>query len=194
MAAAQGVQSWNEVDVTTSWKKVNLLMPGVVRLDASLPNPQFAATGIVASVPAGKHLQLVGGYLFADLPQDSHVAHVPVLALAAMVRKRNLKLLDQNRFEKLFDYGSEPVRYRNLVYGDMGFGRGEWHAFVDDEIFFNLSNSTWNQNRFQAGAGRHFNRRLSFDLYYLLRNASAGPSPVQIVGTVLTVKLARKPD
>jgi hypothetical protein len=191
LARAQDFQNWNEVDLTASWKKIDLLVPAVVRTDANLPNPQFAATGIVASVSALSHIQLVGGYLFADLPQSSHVAHVPVIAIAAIAHKGRLKVLDQNRFEKLFNYGSEPVRYRNLLLGDVRFDQSQWHAFVDDEIFFNLSNSTWNQNRLQAGAGRRLNRRLSFDLYYLHRNASSGALPVDALGTILTVKLAR---
>jgi hypothetical protein len=191
MAAGQQFQSWNEVDLTASWKRVNFLIPAVARMDPSLPNPPFAATGIVASVPLVRHFQFAGGYLFADLSQNSHVAHVPVIAVAATVRLRHLAILDQNRFEKLFSYGSEPVRYRNLLLGDIRFGHTRWHAFVDDEIFFNLSNSTWNQNRFQAGAGRQLNPRLSLDLSYLQRNASAGALPVHVLNTILTVKLTR---
>jgi Protein of unknown function (DUF2490) len=189
MARAQEFQNWNEVDFTASWKKIDFLLPAVVRTDANRPNPQFAATGIVASVPLLSHLQLVAGYLFADLPQSSQVAHVPLIAVAATAHKRRLTVLDQNRFEKLFNYGSEPVRYRNLLFGDVRFDHSQWHAFVDDEIFFNLSNSTWNQNRFQAGTGTRLNRRLSFDCYYLQRNARTGASPVHVLGTILTVKL-----
>jgi hypothetical protein len=193
LAAAQKFQSWNEVDLTTSWKRFNFLMPAVVRMDPSLPNPAFAATGIVASVPLSTHLQLIGGYLFADLSRNSHVAHVPVIAIAATARLRRLTVLDQNRLEKLFSYGSEPVRFRNLLLGDVRLGHGQWHAFVDDEIFFNISSSSWNQNRFQAGAGRRLNRRLSLDISYLRQNASAGALPVHVLDTVLTVKLRRNP-
>jgi len=188
---AQEFQSWNEVDLTASWKKMDFLMPAVVRADPSLPNPQFVATGLVAFVPLSTHLKLVGGYLFADLPQRSQVAHVPVLAVEVAVHKEHLTLMDQNRFEKLFDYGSEPVRYRNLLLLDRPFGRNvQWHSFVDDEIFFDLSAVNFNQNRFQAGAGVHLHPRFLLDLYYLQKNPGSG-TPTYAFGTILTVNLTR---
>lgn len=189
LAGAQDFQNWNEVDLTASWKKVDFLAPLVARTDPSKPNPQFAATGVVALIPVARHFQLVGGYLFADLPQSSQFAHVPLVAVAASFHARHLTAVEQNRFEKLFDYGSEPVRYRNLLLADVSFNHGQWHSFVSDEIFFNLSNSSWNQNRFQAGAGRRLSPRLRLDLYYLQRNTSGGAAPAHVLGTILTVKL-----
>ena len=193
IAVAQDFQNWNEVDLTASWKKVDFLAPLVARTDPNKPNPQFAATGVVALIPLAGHIQLVGGYLFADSPQSSQVAHVPVVAVAASLHAKHLKVVEQNRFEKLFDYGSEPVRYRNLLLADVSFDQGQWHSFVGDEIFFNLSNSSWNQNRFQAGAGRHLSPRLGLDLYYLQRNASGGAAPAHVLGTILTVRLTNSP-
>jgi hypothetical protein len=188
---SQEFQIWNEVDLTASWKKMDFIMPAVVRTDPSLPNPQFVATGLVAFVPLRTHLKLVGGYLFADLPQKSQVAHVPVLAVEVAMHKERLTLMDQNRFEKLFDYGSEPVRYRNLLLLDRSFGRSvQWHGFVDDEIFFDLSAVNFNQNRFQAGAGVHLHPRFLLDLYYLQKNPGAA-SPTYDFGTILTVNLTR---
>jgi hypothetical protein len=62
------------------------------------------------------------------------------------------------------------VRYRNRFLVDRTIGRSErWHAFVDDEIIFNLSAGSWNQNRFQLGGGTRFTPRLSLDVYYLRR-------------------------
>jgi hypothetical protein len=189
LAGAQDFQIWNEVDLTASWKKIDFLAPLVARTDPSKPNPQFAATGIVALIPLTGHLQLVGGYLFADLPQSSQVAHVPVVAVAASLHAKQLTVIEQNRLEKLFDYEAEPVRYRNLLLADVPFEHGQWHSFVSDEIFFNLSNSSWNQNRFQAGAGRRLSPRLRLDFYYLQRNASGGAAPAHVLGTILTVRL-----
>jgi len=191
-AVGQDFQNWNEVDLTASWKKVDFLAPLVARTDPSKHNPQFAATGVVALLPLARHFQFVGGYLFADLPHSSQVAHVPVVAVAASLTAKHLKVVEQNRFEKLFDYGSEPVRYRNLLLADVSIGHGQWHSFVSDEIFFNLSNSTWNQNRFQAGAGRRLSPRLRLDLYYLQRNASGGAAPAHVLGTILTVRMPNR--
>jgi hypothetical protein len=193
LAGAQDFQNWNEVDLTASWKKVDFLAPLLARTDANKPNPQFAATGVVALVPLWRHVQLLGGYLFADLPQRSQVAHVPLVAVAASFQSRHFTAVEQNRFEKLFDYGSEPVRYRNLLLADVPFRRGQWHSFVSNEIFFNLSNSSWNQNRFQAGAGRRLSPRLRLDLYYLQRNAGGGAVPAHVLGTLLSVRLTNSP-
>ena len=104
VCCAQQFQSWNEVDLIASWKTIDFLIPAVARTDTSLPNPQFVAIGFVAFVPLSAHLKLVGGYLFADLPQSSQVAHVPVLAVEAVLHKHTFALMDQNRFEKLIDY------------------------------------------------------------------------------------------
>jgi len=70
-AAAQTLQSWNEVDVTASWHRVDLLVPFLARTDTNLPNPQLAASGFTADFPLPWRLTLTGGYLFADLPQRS---------------------------------------------------------------------------------------------------------------------------
>jgi hypothetical protein len=192
VAPSQDFQNWNEVDLTASWKRIDLLLPVVVRTDTHLPNPQFVATGAVAFISVTQHLLLAGGYLFADLPQSGQVAHVPLVAITPIERKGRFTLMDQNRFEKLVDYKTEPVRYRDLALIDRRFGSHDaWHAFADDEIFFNLSTESWNQNRFQVGGGMRLNSRLSLDVYYLQRNASGGAAPSHILGTILTVKLSR---
>src|SRR5258708_39431026 len=85
-ARAQPFQSWNEVDLAGSWRSVDFMIPLLARVDTHLPNPQLAATGITAELPLGWHLQLTGGYLFADLPQRSEQVHVPLVALSATFR------------------------------------------------------------------------------------------------------------
>jgi hypothetical protein len=61
-----------------------------------------------------------------------------------------------------------------------------WHGFVDDEMFWNVSNDTWNQNRLQVGVGAWFSRRVGLDLYYLQKNP-AGSAAMYVVGTDLRV-------
>jgi hypothetical protein len=183
MARAQDFQSWNEVDLTASWRKIDFLVPLVARTDTRLPNPQLAATGITADFPLPWHLTLTGGYLFADLPQRSQVVHLPLLAVSKSFRTGRIAIADRNRFEKLIGFGNSPVRYRNRLLLDLPFGaRDQWHVFADDEIFFNLCGASWNQNRFQAGGGARLNRRLLLDVYYLQRNPS---------GNALTTRVLR---
>jgi hypothetical protein len=190
VAQAQDFQSWNEVDLTASWHKVQFLAPFVARVDPSMPNPQLAATGLTADFPLPWHLTVTGGDLFVELPQMSTVAHVPLVAITRSWHPGRLTLADRNRFEKLYGYGTEPARYRNRLLLDRPFGRDEqWHVFADDEFFVNLSAGTWNQNRFQAGAGTRLSSRLFLDLYYLERNANGSSTTTQVLGTDLRVAL-----
>jgi hypothetical protein len=184
VARAQDFQSWNEVDIAASWRRVDFMIPLLARVDSSLPNPQLAATGVTADFPLPWHLKLTGGYLFADLPQRSESVHVPLVALSATFRLGRLTMSDRNRFEKLIGFAGSPVRYRNRLLFDLPFGKHDrWHVFADDEAFFNLSVAAWNQNRFQVGGGARLNSRLLLDVYFLERSLSAGAPKMRAVGT-----------
>ena len=188
--AAQTVQSWNEVDLAANFKRANFTLPMVVRLDTQLANPQLAATGVLVDVPVGRHFILTPGYLFADLPLASLQVHLPLLAGTVEGPAGRFSFADRNRVEKLYGYGTEPVRYRNRVLADRAFGASRrWHAFATDEIFWNLSNATWNQNRLQVGGGTRLSRVASLDMYYLQRNASGGAATTRVLGTTLRILL-----
>jgi hypothetical protein len=190
LARTQDFQSWNEVDLTASWRKVDFLAPFLARTDSSLPNPQLAATGLTADFPLQRHITLTGGYLFADLPQKSLAVHVPLVAVSNAFRLGRTTLAERNRFEKLFDYPNQPVRYRNRVLADEALGTNHrWHLFANDEVFFDLTAGAWSQNRLQAGGGVWLRSRALLDLYYLRRNASGGAAPVHVLGTTLRLAL-----
>jgi hypothetical protein len=191
-AGAQDFQSWNEVDLAATWRKVDLLVPLLARTDNSLPNPQLAATGLTADLPLGRHFILTGGYLFADLPQKSLAVHVPLVAGTNAFRLGRTTLADRNRFEKLFNYPNAPVRYRNRFLAEEALGTSRrWHLFADDEVFFDLTAGAWSQNRLRAGGGVRLQRRLLLDVYYLRRNAGGGAEPVHVLGTNLRISLTR---
>jgi hypothetical protein len=191
-ARSQEFQSWNEVDLSAGWKHVSLLAPLVARTDTSAANPQLAATGLLADFPMGEHLVFTGGYLFVDLPQSVGGVHVPLGAISAGLHVGRFAMSDRNRVEKLIGYGTGPVRYRNRALLDWKVdGRDRWHLFVDDELFWNLSNQTWNQNRLQAGGGYRLSRRLNLDLYYLQKNP-AGAAGIYVLGSNLTVRLKER--
>jgi hypothetical protein len=193
LAKAQDFQLWDEVDLTASWRNVDILVPLLARTDTRLPNPQLAATGITADFPLPWRLSLTGGYLFADLPQLSGKVHLPLIALSKAFHVGRFAVADRNRFEKLIGYTTSPVRYRNRLMVDRSFGVHDgWHLFADDEISFNLSRSSWNQNRLQAGGGARLSRRLFLDGYYLQRNPSGGAPTTRVLGTTLRVVLTPK--
>ena len=192
-ASAQDFQSWNEVDLTGSYKGVDLLVPLFARADSRLPNPQLAATGVTADFPLPLHLTITGGYLFAVLPQRSLDVHLPWIALTPRFRIRRFTIADRNRFEKLVVSGDSPVRYRNRFLVDLPFGTQErWHGFASNEVIFNLTAGNWNQNRLQFGSGRQLDSRLFFDVYYLRRSLSGGGPTQNVLGTTLRISLMPK--
>jgi Protein of unknown function (DUF2490) len=191
ISRAQEFQAWNEVDLTASWRRIDFLTPFVARLDPAKPNPQMAATGLTADLPLRWGLTFTPGYLFADLPQGNYLVHLPLLALTETTHLSRLTLADRNRFEKLIGYPGSPVRYRNRLLLDCPFGfHGLAHAFIDDELFFNLSAVNFNQNRFQTGAGLRLHPRFLIDMYYLRKNPGSG-SATYVLGTTLRVSLTR---
>lgn len=193
LCRAQDFQSWDEVDLTAYWGKVVLDLPMLVRVDNGLPNPQLAATGLTADFSVPWHLTMTCGYLFADLPQRSLAVHVPLIAVSPSFRVRRFTFADRNRFEKLVGFGTSPVRYRNRVSLDRPLSAAErWHAFVDDEVFFDLSASKWNQNRFQAGMGAPLGSRSVLDIYYLLRNVNASAPVTHVLGLTWRIEVTRK--
>lgn len=48
---AQELQSWNEVDLSASWRHADFLAPFVARISLGSPNPELAATGLTADLP-----------------------------------------------------------------------------------------------------------------------------------------------
>lgn len=191
-AIAQDFQWWNEVDAVSTWRHGDFLVPLLARTDTAKPNPQLAATGLIADWKLGWGLALTPGYLFADLPQSSYLVHIPLLVLTKKVHLGPVTIGDGNRFEKLFGYPKEPVRYRNLFLMDYSFGsRLRAHAFVGDEVFFDLSAVDYNQNRFQAGAGVPLKGGVEFDLYYLQKDP-VGSTTIHALGSRLTIDLDRR--
>ena len=190
LSSAQDFQSWNEVDITASYKGIDFLVPLLTRTDSRLPNPQLAATGITADFPLPWHLTLTGGYLFAVTPQRSLDVHLPLVAITPTFRFRRVMLTDRNRFEQLIGFRNSPVRYRNRLLVDFPFGAKErWHAFADDEVLFNLTDRNWNQNRLQLGGGRQLTSRFFLDIFYLRRKFSGGAPTQNVLGTTLRISL-----
>jgi hypothetical protein len=187
---AQDIQSWNEVDLTATWHHVDFLAPFLARTDPSLANPQLAATGLTADIHLPAHLTLTPGYLFADLPQTTYRVHVPLIAVTESLHLGHFTIADRNRFEKLFNYPTQPVRYRNRLLFD--YLRGRAHAFLDDELFLNLTAANFNQNRLQIGAGYRPSPKVTFDLYYLQKNPASGAA-TDVLGTTLRIGLSPPP-
>lgn len=196
---AQQFQSWSEIDFAAAWRKIDLLIPALARVDSERPNPQFASTGILADLHLPANLTLTGGYLFVDLPPYASQVQAPLVAVSASVKEGRVNIEDRNRFERLTGLGeigrraglgASPVRYRNRLLVDAPLLKtGRWHLFASDEIFYDFEVSGWNQNRAQAGAGLRINERLSLDLYFLQQSLHAPSHEIPVVGSTLRVNL-----
>lgn len=191
-AHAQDFQSWNELDLLARWKHATLLVPLVARIDPAQPNPQFAATGALITVPVARHLELSTGYLTADLPFATGWVHVPVGIANLIVRPSRYTFADASRIEKLQGYSDNPWRYRNLVFAQRAFGATRrTRLFANNECFVNLTDRVWNQNRFQAGASRTLSPRLTANLFYLQKNARGATKTTYVLGADLQILLTR---
>lgn len=201
LVRAQDLQTWNEVDLTASWRNVDFLAPFLTRCDTERPNPQLAATGIMADVHVPWHLTLTGGYLFVDLPQFSWRVNAPLIAVSESIHIQKLRLSNRNRFEKLVGLGelgklaglgASPVRYRNRLVLDLPLGVDDkWHIFAEDEVFYDFAVSIWNQNRLRAGGGVRLSRHLFLDVYFLEQNTSRRASETRVVGSTLRIMVTR---
>ncbi len=200
-AQAQRLQTWNEVDLAASWRHIEFVAPSLTRCDTQLPNPQFAATGIMADFHVPGNLTLTAGYLFVDLPQFSWLVNAPLIAASESIHLGRLRVSDRNRFEKLVGLGrlgtlaglgASPIRYRNRLMFDLPLGTDDnWHVFADDEVFYDFAVSRWNQNRIRVGGGIRLSNRLLLDVYFLEQNASHPGFEARVVGSTLRVLLTK---
>jgi hypothetical protein len=142
---------------------------------------------------AARHWDLSAGYLFADLPQSSAVAHVPLAIVTPHLAAGRWSFADANRAERLLDYSDEPYRYRNRAAVDCAVGRERrTHVYVANEVILEVAPRTaWNQNRAQLGVGFAAGKRTRADVYVLQRSAP-GSKETTVTGTVLTVTLGKK--
>jgi hypothetical protein len=131
------------------------------------------------------------GYLFADLPEKDQTAHLPLVALTPSWSTGHWTFTDINRFERLMGYSSQPYRYRNRVTADYAFGRiRSRHIYVSNELFVNLSDRSWNQNRAVMGLGVPVGQVARLDTYFLQKSAPGGKE-TPVIGTVLTFTLGK---
>ena len=194
-AAASDVEVWSELDLTRSINdRVSILVPTLIRSSAQLGNPQLFATGATVDFNVGRYLTLTGGYLFGDLPEigPGFQAHLPLFAATARYKIKRLTIADRNRVEKLYGIPGDPVRYRNRLALDLALRRS-WHLFLMDEALRDVSAGIWNENRFEAGAGRKLTNRTALDVYYLLRDARHfSPSETHAIGVTLRLQLDKR--
>lgn len=192
-ARASDWQVWSEVDITAELaNRVRVTIPIVVRSSVELPNPQLAGLGPIFDFAVTKRLTVTGGYLFVSLPRtgSGYEVQVPLAAITLNERWRRFGVSDRNRAEKLIGLPGAPIRYRNKVVVERPLGSGRWIAFAKDEVFYDFSQSSWTQNRLEAGTGIRLNPMLRLEAYYLERSVrKSQPSRVHAVGLTLQIQV-----
>ncbi len=184
-------QVWSEADIVAEISsRVNLTVPMVVRNSFELPNPQLAGLGPVFDFALTNLVTVTGGYLFVILPQtgSGYNVHVPLAAITLNESWRRFRFSDRNRAEKLIGLPGAPIRYRNKFVIERSLASGRWIPFVKDEAFYDFSQSSWTQNRLEAGTGIRLNPLLHLEAYYLERSArKSHPNSVHALGLTLEI-------
>jgi hypothetical protein len=189
---------WGEVDVISSWRAVTITTPVTLRADWTLPNPQFAAAGVIIDVHLPWQLTVssgfLGGYLVVALPhRASSLVGVPLVAVTKAFALRRIVATDRNVLDDFHGFGGATARYRNRLSLDLSDHDAAWHVFGDDEAFFDLSMSNWTQNRLRLGGGRHLSEHMLLDLYYLRWSVMSTRTNTDVIGTTVTVDLNERP-
>lgn len=104
-----------------------------------------------------------------------------------------LKLSDRSRIEYRNRNTTDAWRYRNRlkVSYPLPFKKIKITPFAADEIFWDITNHTLNQNRFSTGLETGLNRHVTLKTYYLLRSVRRGADwdEEHILGTGLSLKM-----
>jgi hypothetical protein len=136
----------------------------------------------------------LGGYLVVALPhRASSLVVVPLVPVTKAFALRRTVATDRNVLDDFHGFGGATARYRNRLSLDLSDHHRAWHAFGDDEAFFDLSMSNWTQNRLRLGGGRHLSEHITLDLYYLRWRVMSTRTNTDVIGTTVTVDLNKRP-
>jgi hypothetical protein len=183
---------WSEIDFSAQLNaRWSVFFPVVARDGASLPNPQLAGAGALASWRWTERVDLTGGYLLVSLPHagPGFTVQAPLAAVTIFQKIGRFTLSDRNRAERLKGVPGDPFRYRNRFVVEVPTGSEAWRLFAADEVFYEFTSSAWKQNRFQVGAARTLTSKTGLELHFLERTLrQANPGSTHALGLALDVR------
>jgi hypothetical protein len=112
---AEDLPFWSEFDIVSSTHHVAVTAPLIWRTDSSLPDPQFAATGVIIDVHLPWRIAVsggyIGGYLQVSVPQraGSRIG-VPQVAITKTFALRRLVASHRSVFDDFHGFGMSGRR------------------------------------------------------------------------------------
>jgi hypothetical protein len=99
-------------------------------------------------------------------------------------------LTDRNRVEFRWVNGDYSTRYRNQLTVERGFFVHEFRLdpYASAEFFYDISKSSWSEERYSAGIQLPYRHLLMVDLYYLRQNCpTCSPEHLNVLGLTVNV-------
>lgn len=158
-------------------EKISLLLIGVLRIGQNPTRLVDNRLGFGFDVKLNKLITLSPTYLYLagePIRNKKEFEHRLRFDLTVEKKWKAFSIADRNRVEyRIRNSRSDSVRYRNKftlkipVYRD---GKEIFAPFAADEPFYDFSEHSWSSNEFSAGISRKFDKNISADFFYLLKN------------------------
>lgn len=189
-------QFWSEVDtVVRISPEATATAIATARFGDALPNPTLYGGGLQLDLFAGAWT-FSGGVLVVGIRNPASggqtQVNLPLCALSYSKKIGDVTISDRNRIEKLDGIPGSPSRYRNRLGIDvLTHDAGPVsHVFLNDEAFYDISNSRWNRNRAQAGFGLPLSGSSELQVFFLRQDSRNGtPRSLNVLGTTLKIFL-----
>lgn len=190
-------QIWNETVISIplvktkkkdgkEGEKLSLLLFGVLRFGQNLTRAVDGRIGFGFDLKLNNLITLSPTYLYRGgepFRNRKEYEHRIRFDLTFEKKWKAFSIKDRNRVEYRFrNSRADSVRYRNKftlripVYKD---GKELFAPFVAEEPFYDFSARAWSSNEFSAGISKQFNKSVSAEFFYLLKN-NRGSSPKYI--------------
>lgn len=182
------VQLWNETTVifplykTVNAKgkqseRISLFFNGVLRLGRNVSHFTDERIGFGFDFKVNKYLSFTPAYLYvAAQPYRGRREFENRLRFSVTLEKKFKKfsVRDRNLYEYRFrNSRPDSSRYRNKFQFSLPVlkdGKEYFTPFAADEVYYDFRAKSWTRNDFSVGIGKKFNKNLSADFFYLLRN------------------------
>ena len=181
-------QIWNETVVSIPLvktkdkdgkesEKLSFLVFGVLRFGQNLTRSVDNRIGFGFDIKLNNLITLSPTYLYRGgepFRSRKEYEHRVRFDLTLEKKWKSFSIKDRNRLEyRIRNSRSNAVRYRNKftlripVYKD---GKEIFAPFVADEPFYDFSARAWSANEFSAGISKKFDKNVSAEFFYLLKN------------------------
>jgi hypothetical protein len=185
-------QLWTEVDLGVPLsERFTITAIAQLRLSESLPNPTQTASGFDLSYKDGDWTFAVGyrHQLTGDRIEENPNVTQIALGMATYAHRfgRNT-IAVRVRLEDTITAASNPWRGRLRLeyrYATEGWGAISY-LFVNDEGFFQFSDSSWFRNRAQAGGDLRLSKRADLKVYFQRQDSNnSKPGAINALGLLL---------